>query len=52
VLTAAQQPETDTESRWHQPLIERVRRRGLIAAIIATTTLFGPSFVQTTPCRA
>ncbi len=45
VLTPEQRPEQVTESRWHQPLSEPVRWRGLIAAVVATTTLFGPSFV-------
>lgn len=45
VLTPTQRPEQVTESRWHQPLSEPVRWKGLIAAVVATTTVFGPSFV-------
>lgn len=47
VLTAAQQPETVTESRWHRPFSEPVRWRGLIAAIVVTTTIFAPPVVPT-----
>lgn len=37
VLTQSQQAEQVTESRWHQPLADPVRRRGIAVAIIASS---------------
>lgn len=48
VLTAAQQPEQVTESRWHQPLSQPVLRGALSAAILSAG-LFWSGF---TPAQA
>lgn len=45
VLTAAQQPEQVTESRWHQPLSVPVLRGGLaVAVIVASGLVVGAPF--------
>lgn len=46
VLTAAQQPEQVTESRFHQPLSMPVLRGGLATAIVVASGLF---FVEAAP---
>lgn len=46
VLTAAQQPEQVTESRWHQPLSTPVLRGGLATAVVVASGLF---FVEAAP---
>ncbi len=44
VLTDAQRPEQVTESRWHRPFSEPVRRRAIVTAVAVASGLFAPVY--------